>query len=96
MSHILQSFPNRTFVLSNGPSVADPAGLIAYAELHKEGFVDQFTDFTDLKKVIADLEYQRAFNDGRMRGAQEVLEAFGLTNEQYGEKLREKNNAQKS
>mgnify|MGYP001592234555 CR=1 FL=1 len=75
---------SRTFRIPDGPSVADPAHVIAVDELIPieggVGKVIRYSDFTEIKEYIRKLELKDAENTGYARAYNEFCNRLGVTN----------------
>jgi hypothetical protein len=82
----------RVFHIPTAPTVADPARLIACWEEEEISSVSpvykNYNDFTELKQVIVEQEYELAFNDGRRAGQTEILNNIGMSPRTYMDLVR--------
>lgn len=85
----------RKFTILPEPSVADPAHFVlCREETEKDGKPEfiQYSDFTQLKSLIQDVELKDAQRAGFSLGIEYVLKLFGITREEFQEKLKASKN----
>lgn len=68
----------RTFVIHTQPSVADPAHLIKVSEFEHGMHIANYSDMSELKKPIEDVEHAQYYDAGYQRGQREIYAKLGV------------------
>lgn len=68
----------RHFAIPEGPSVADPAWVVAVSEIHGPTEHVEYSDYTVIEELIAQCRHLQSKAYGRMEEAQRICALFGV------------------
>jgi hypothetical protein len=87
---------SRTFRIPDGPSVSDPAHIIAVYETFEDRGINpplKYTDFTEVKEYIHKLELKDSYNSGYAAAERKVWKDLKISNTwEYAELVKTRKN----